>query len=1140
MNDSTNTGDVYISYAGNDANDDYANSRDEIVKKICSLLEQKNLRAREYKRDVQYKDGLDDYMLDIAYAEFIIILISEKYLRSEYCMYEAIELLSINKRGLKEKIFPVVLPDAKIFDDNKHIEYIDYWDKMYTDLDEKLKGKDAKKYMSLYSKGIRYREISENMDEFLMELNKMCQLSKGLIIENNYQVVVDSIVNQLELNRKAPIPVQAAAANESSSGTTLYPQILNNSGPQNVAALSKSANDFMSLVMNKVDDVILDSEKAKKDFININFEEISGDGEILPATLNFIFKLRTDKTKYESYRQSLIISALSLGLIKKYDETKARLLIDFATDDDPVLSYRALTGVVIGLLDKENFISEDLQRKLDTLRDNVKIQRCLLVIFFFVGNTQELRKIANSLQNIDYNKFEFFNQAQHWFQPFYEGNPILKENVSDKKFAKGLLESIIFLGLDSTKYALALLFPTLTQENIDEFKKFQEIDGTFTNFISTDYLKAKFLLEIEVSKYVLEFYIYALTLNDNYLISLIEDKKELRAGYLYRLVLNDTYQYLLKANQHFIKKEYKEAAQAILPVLDDQPNNIEALLMYGHSSYFAGNFAEVIPSFQKVLAKGITEIQVLAFLGDSYFNTKEFEKAIPKYEQLLTLQNNTAANINIGRSYQLKENPEPGKALEYYLKAFEQEPGNYYNLLLLGDCYANLNPSDYAHAFEYYEKAFSIDDKNINLLNALTSATINLPGLEFEICEKIYARHIELEPQNTLPYIAWGDRYQGKEPKDYVTAIEYYDRAFEIDNSNINLIKAYANCLVNLPKAPMEKAVKLFTKWIELEPKNTYPYLALGDCYMRLDLPDYKNAFEYYFKGFNIDDSNLDIIKFLDDFLYKTNEIEFEKANRIYKKFIELDPQNQSGYNGMAHVYTSAKPPNYKQAFEYYYKAFDIKNTGPLIEVLLTCAAKLKDHGDEIPEALYSKYKEMEQNSVKPAFAMARYYEEKVQPDFEKANDYYVKALEINSSDKELLSSIGKFYQIIPEPDYIKSFQYLNEAIKLDPDDTFVNFYLGWGNFVSGNYDAAKTYFENCKPGVIDDKAVYQNLGHIALIQKDAESAKKLYKKSFDLFGDREEFYNSSISDFKFMQKAGISREEFDLILKEISNVNEG
>ncbi len=1059
MNTTAYTADVYISYAGNDEGDAYENSRDEIVKKLCEQLQQNNLRPVEYKTNVEYKTDLKDFMLNIAYGDFVIPLISKKYLTSEYCMFEAISFLNRNPKDFEEKIFPIVWQDANIFSDDVRIEYADYWENTHNNLSNKLKGKDPSKLISLYEKLNMYNEIYNKIDQFLARIAVLAQPPNKTIKASNYQPVIDAIIKEINKKHQSRMPVQATATDNNNA---LFPPILNNAdATQNAAALAKASNDYISQLTNKVDEVILDSESAKKEYIDINFEEISSGKELSPAMSSFIFGLRADKTKYEPFRQSLIISALSLGLIKKYDETKALLLIDFAKDDDPVLSYRALTGLVIALIDKENYISADIQQKLEPLRDNTKIQVCLLNIYYFIGNVTELHNVSKSLQNIDYSKFEFFDKTQHWFLTFYETNPVLKENVPDKKFAADLLAAVVYLGLDSTKYALALLYPTLSKDVIDEFKKFCELDKTI-NSISNSVLKSKFLLGVEVSKYLLEFYIYAINKNYDHVVNIIEDTEQLSNGYLYKLVVNDMYQSLLKANQLIIEKKYEEVLEAIKPLLEDQPNNVDALMLYGSASYYLQNYKDVIPAFEKVSAKGINEIQVLAVLGDAYFNMLDYKKAINTYEKLILLQNNIAAIINIGRSYQSIEEPDNAKALTYFLKVYDLEPANYYNLLLTGDCYLKTVPENFDKALEFYQKAFDIDANNINLLKAMANCAANLPGLTVDVCEKI------------------------------------------------------------------------FLKWIEIEPKDPYPYLALGDCYRQKAPANYEKAFQYYWEGFPLSENNPALLKAMDECLYNIDTVDTEKSAAIYKKFIELDPENPSAYNGMAHTYMLNDPPDYDNAFDYYYRSFLLKPTPELIELLFGYGAKLQQPGDEKIDKLFTGYKTLAPESAKPYLSMAQYYAEKLQPDFDKAESIYNEALKLYPSDKNVLSAFGKFYQAIPQPDIKKSFQYLNEALKQDPDDFLTKFYSGWGNFISGNYTDAKKCFESSLSNKTDEGIVYQNLGHIAFIENDINTAKDLYKKSLANFTDKKQFYDASLSDWQYIQPGNADKTAFEKLLNEV------
>lgn len=1136
MNTTAYTEEVYISYAGNDEADVYENSRDEIVEKISALLEQNNLQPKQYKTDVQYRDEIDTYKLDIAYGNYVILLISEKYLKSEYCMNEAVALLNRNQRGLKEKIFPVVLKDAGLYNWKKKGEYISYWHQQGVEMDEYLKGKDPKAFASLIKQSISFREIYENIGSFIDVLESICEPSKKLIEQNNYQLIVEAIIKQIAQNRQLQMPVQATVMQPATDENILYPQILGNSSEaKNIADLTRASGDIISRITNKMDEVILDSEKAKKEFIDTNFEEISGDKEISPATLNFIFSLRRDKTKYEPYRQSLIISALSLGLIKNYDETKALLLIDFAKDDDRILSYRALAGLVLALIDKEDYISDEIRQKLETLRDNPKIQNCLMNIYYFIGNIPELQKIATSLQHIEYDKFEFFNVTQNWFLPFYETNPVLKENVADKKFAKGLLNAMLLLGLDSSKYALSLLYPALKKEEIDTFKKFCEQDETIINSFENNALKTKFLLGVEVSKYLLEFYMYAINRKHEQILNIIEDKANLSKGFLYKLVVTETYQALLSANRYMLSGKYADAVEAIKPVLEEMPNNVDALLLYGLSNYYAQQYEDVIPALEKLVAKGIKEPQVLAILGDAYFNTLEYAKAIDVYNQLLTMQQNVAAMINIGRAYQVAEQPDDEKALEYYLQAYQADPKNYYNLLLIGDIYLKQIPQHYSKAFEYYQQAFAINDKEVSLLKVLTGCAANMPELDFETCINIFTKHMEADPADTSPYIATGDRYANRQPKDLENAFKYYELAFNIDGNNLTLVQALAECMAAIDGVPVEKGERILRKWIELEPARIYPYLALGDLYSHSDPPDFEKTFEYYYKGFVLDETNLKLIKIMNDCIYELDKVDMDKALHLYTKFMELDAENPAAYNGLAFAYSVQAPVDYEMVFNNYFHSFQINATQQLIEVMFSYARHLLQPYEEKINELYEAYKALDPGSAKANWLMAEFYAFKVEPDDEKAGKYYDSSLNEDPLNKELLLSAGKFYLLKEQPDRDRSFRYLNEVIKQDAEDAYANLYLGWGNFTAGNYSEAKRYFKQCEGKATEEHMVYQNLGHIALIEKDTATAKELYKKSYALYPDKDAFYTAGLDDWKYIQNSGVNKDEFMQLLKEIT-----
>ena len=92
----------------------------------------------------------------------------------------------------------------------------------------------------------------------------MKQFDSKLIEANDYTVIVESILK--EINRKPQVATQGqlTLAQQSMQVAAFAPQLNPEDIGNNIAAMSKGLNDFFSSVINKFDDQVLDSEKAKR------------------------------------------------------------------------------------------------------------------------------------------------------------------------------------------------------------------------------------------------------------------------------------------------------------------------------------------------------------------------------------------------------------------------------------------------------------------------------------------------------------------------------------------------------------------------------------------------------------------------------------------------------------------------------------------------------------------------------------------------------------------------------------------------------------------------------------------------------------------------------------------------------------
>jgi len=117
--------------------------------------------------DLKHKDSVTKFMDKIRDHDFAVFVISKKYLQSLCCMYEVLQFMQ--ERNWKKRAQFVVSDDVKdsIYDKEKHLAFIDFWQKKCEELSKKVKKydlfavKEPAKQLNLAKK------IELNIGEFL-------------------------------------------------------------------------------------------------------------------------------------------------------------------------------------------------------------------------------------------------------------------------------------------------------------------------------------------------------------------------------------------------------------------------------------------------------------------------------------------------------------------------------------------------------------------------------------------------------------------------------------------------------------------------------------------------------------------------------------------------------------------------------------------------------------------------------------------------------------------------------------------------------------------------------------------------------------------------------------------------------------
>lgn len=176
---------VFFSYA-------WGGEREKVVDELYNSL--KNDKQYEVVRDkinLGYKGLISEFMKGIGKGNFVVIALSDKYLRSEYCMFELYELYrnsSLDSNELLKKIYPIRVENLDLNNTTVLREYFTYWKDLEVEWKSLVTEFDAdqRKYR-------RIQAIRTSISDLLPFLNDINSMTKEILSANDFSEIKTSI-----------------------------------------------------------------------------------------------------------------------------------------------------------------------------------------------------------------------------------------------------------------------------------------------------------------------------------------------------------------------------------------------------------------------------------------------------------------------------------------------------------------------------------------------------------------------------------------------------------------------------------------------------------------------------------------------------------------------------------------------------------------------------------------------------------------------------------------------------------------------------------------------------------------------------------------------------------------------------------
>ena len=484
-------------------------------------------------------------------------------------------------------------------------------------------------------------------------------------------------------------------------------------------------------------------------------------------------------------------------------------------------------------------------------------------------------------------------------------------------------------------------------------------------------------------------------------------------------------------------KEFEQAKEELLKVVDNNEQDIEALKLLGLCYVNLDDYKEGQAIFETVI-KYNDDATSWFYLANCYDNQDDYLHAIAAYEEVLRLRSGyTDAYKNLAIVY--VKNKEPEKAIETAKRALDYVTDDYTVYYIAGT--ACMAMKDFNQGIEFFNKAIELNPEHSQLFNNLGTCYVTMGNLEKAY--ESFKKASELDKDNAITYFNIGSILQMQNKHE--EACDYFEKAYNLepqDNYLVGLalsevkanridsaIEHYKTLAAHHPEKPnfqynlaccydaaedYPKAIIILAQLVLLNPKSVSMARKLASIYMKIG--KYLNAKELYEKIIKQGNVSYEIYYEFAHLCAKTNDT--DKAEKILKKVIELNPSFAKAHKDLGVLYMT------KRLFDY-------------------------------AEDEFKKAMEADPECFEAVFEYANYLHSTT--NFQKADEYYEKALEMRPHDVEAIGFSALNKMLLGDLD--TAWQRIEHVLNHVSDDSLMYFVAGKIKYLQKDYEEAKMYF---------------------------------------------------------------------------------
>ena len=187
---------IYFSYAWGDDNET-GDSREKIVGELYDSLKADGFDVIRDKENLDYRDMISDFMREIGQGDYIVVAISDKYLKSPNCMFEMYEIYrnsKLDRNLLRQKVYPIRVESIRLSDPKVLDQYFEYWENQEKEWEDLIVRRGTRISPAQHEKYRRIKSIASELGDFLDFLSDINAKTKGELSAGDFGIIKNALL----------------------------------------------------------------------------------------------------------------------------------------------------------------------------------------------------------------------------------------------------------------------------------------------------------------------------------------------------------------------------------------------------------------------------------------------------------------------------------------------------------------------------------------------------------------------------------------------------------------------------------------------------------------------------------------------------------------------------------------------------------------------------------------------------------------------------------------------------------------------------------------------------------------------------------------------------------------------------------